>query len=191
MIENQDRSYYIGASDSSMVLTKNRNTKSFRKWWAVKMGEQEPDFKGSMYTEAGNRYEHPILKAISEDIRLDHQIIIDKLRLRVNYDGDLDGIIYEVKTHKAEKPFELYTSYWRQAQVEMYAYQQRCDDFKKLYVVSYALYPDEYFAEKELHVDINRVRFEEVKYDKRFIKDEYLPNLKELARCLKKGKIPH
>ena len=65
MIENQDRSYYIGASDSSMVLTKNRNTKSFRKWWAVKMGEQEPDFKGSMYTEAGNRYEHPILKAIS------------------------------------------------------------------------------------------------------------------------------
>ena len=63
--------------------------------------------------------------------------------------------------------------------------------FKKLYIVSYPLYPDEYYSEwDEIEIDFSRISFHEIKYDKHFIKDEYLPNLKELARCLKKGKIP-
>ena len=190
MITNTDRSGWFGASDTSMVVSKNRTTKTFKQWWAVKMGEQEPDFKGSVYTDAGNKYEHLILSSVSEEMNLDRQIVIDKLKLRVNYDGDLRGTIYEVKTHKAEKEFEVSKQYWRQAQVEMYAYKESYDDFKQLYIVSYPLYPDEYYTEQEIAVDPSRIKFTPVKYDKHFIKDEYLPELKYLARCLRKGRMP-
>ena len=130
----------------------------------------------SIYTEAGNKYEHRILKAISEEITLDRQIIIEKLKLRVNYDGDLDGTIYEVKTHKAEKDFEISKQYWRQAQVEMYAYKTmekelELPPLKKLYIVSYPLYPDEYYTHREdISIDMKRVKFNPVKYDKQFVK---------------------
>lgn len=195
MINSFDRSGYFGASDTSMVIADNRQTKTWRQWWLVKLGEMESTFSGSIYTEAGNKYEHRILKAISEEITLDRQIIIEKLKLRVNYDGDLDGTIYEVKTHKAEKDFEISKQYWRQAQVEMYAYKTmekelELPPFKKLYIVSYPLYPDEYYTHREdISIDMKRVKFNPVKYDKQFVKGEYLPKLKECARALKKGKI--
>lgn len=195
MIDNFDRSGYFGVSDTSMVIADNRQTKTWRQWWLVKLGEMESTFSGSIYTEAGNKYEHRILKAISEEITLDRQIIIEKLKLRVNYDGDLDSTIYEVKTHKAEKDFEISKQYWRQAQVEMYAYKTmekelELPPFKKLYIVSYPLYPDEYYTHREdISIDMKRVKFNPVKYDKQFVKGEYLPKLKECARALKKGKI--
>lgn len=195
MIKNQDRSGWFGGSDTDKVLTKNYNTKSFKQWWAVKLGEQEPDFKGSIYTEAGNKYEHPILRTINEKIEFDRQIKIEKILLRVNYDGDFEGTIYEVKTHKAKKSFEVSTSYWRQAQVEMYAYQTMQEElelppFKRLYIVSYPLYPDEYYKEwEEVEIDFARIDFHEIKYDEKFIKHEYLPCIKEKARALKKGKF--
>lgn len=195
MIDNFDRSGYFGASDTSMVIADNRQTKTWRQWWLVKLGEMESTFSGSIYTEAGNKYEHKILKAISEEITLDRQIIIEKLKLRVNYDGDLDGTIYEIKTHKAEKDFEVTKQYWRQAQVEMYAYKTmekelELPPFKKLYIVSYPLFPDEYYINREdIQVDMKRVKFTPIKYDKQFVKGEYLPKLKECARALKKGKI--
>ena len=195
MIDNFDRSGYFGASDTSMVIADNRQTKTWRQWWLVKLGEMESTFSGSIYTEAGNKYEHKILKAISEEITLDRQIIIEKLKLRVNYDGDLDGTIYEIKTHKAEKDFEISKQYWRQAQVEMYAYKAmekelKLPPFKKLYIVSYPLYPDEYYTHREdIGIDMKRVKFNPIKYDKQFVKGEYMPKLKECARALKKGKI--
>lgn len=184
-----------GASDTSMVIADNRQTKTWRQWWLVKLGEIESTFRGSIYTEAGNKYEHGILKAISEETTLDRQIIIEKLKLRVNYDGDLDGTIYEVKTHKAENDFEISKQYWRQAQVEMYAYKTmekelELPPFKKLYIVSYPLYPDEYYTHREdIVIDMKRVKFNPIKYDKQFVKGEYLPKLKECARALKKGKV--
>lgn len=195
MINDFDRSGYFGASDTSMVIADNHNTKTWRQWWLVKLGEMESTFSGSIYTEAGNKYEHKILKAISEETTLDRQIIIDKLKLRVNYDGDLDGTIYEVKTHKAENDFEISKQYWRQAQVEMYAYKTmekelELPPFKKLYIVSYPLYPDEYYTHREdIVIDMKRVKFNPIKYDKQFVKGEYLPKLKECARALKKGKV--
>ena len=72
----------------------------------------------------------------------------------------------------------------------MYAYKESYDDFKQLYIVSYPLYPDEYYTEQEIAVDPSRIKFTPVKYDKHFIKDEYLPELKYLARCLRKGRMP-
>ena len=196
MIKSQDRSGWFGASDTSMVVTKNRDTKTFKQWWSIKMGEQENSFTGTKYTEAGNKYEHPILRAINPDIVFDRQIKIEKYLLRVNYDGDLNGIIYEVKTHKAEHEFVVSPQYYRQAQVEMYAYKAMqaelgLPDFQRLYIVSYALYPDEYYTNYDnVEVDPARIRFSEIQYDKSFIKDEYKPNLKYLSRCLRKGKIP-
>lgn len=191
MISSNDRSGWFGASDCDKVVSKNRSTKTWRSWWEVKMGLHDSDFTGSIYTAAGNRYEHHILRSISEDIETDGQIMIDKLLLRVNYDGWLDGTIYEVKTHRSDKDFEVSNTYWRQTQVEMYAYKQTHDDFKKLYIVSYPLYPDEYYTDQEdIEIDMSRIKFQEVKYDRSWIKSEYLPKLKELAKYLKKGKIP-
>ena len=195
MIASQDRSGYFGASDTNKVLATNYNTKTFRQWWAVKLGEQEPDFQGSIYTEAGNKYEHPILLSINENMNLDRQIIMERLLLRVNYDGDFNGTIYEVKTHKADREYEVSTTHWRQTQVELYAYTQMAKELdlpplKKLYIVSYALYPDEYYTDAEdVEVDFDRIVFHEIEYDKDFIKGEYLPRLKEKARALKKGKF--
>ena len=195
MIANQDRSGWFGASDTDKVLNTNYKTKTFKQWWAVKLGEQEPDFQGSKYTEAGNKYEHPILLNINEKMNLDRQIKIEKHLLRVNYDGDFNGTIYEVKTHKGDKQYETSTSHWRQTQVEMYTYKTMAEElelppFKRLYIVSYALTPEEYFKDyDEVEVDFSRIVFHEVKYDKHFIKEEYLPRLKEKARALKKGKF--
>ena len=160
------------------------------------MGEQESDFSGSIYTDAGDKYEHPILLTINENMNLDRQIKIEDLLLRVNYDGDYDGIIYEVKTHKADKEFEVSLQYWRQAQVEMWTYQKMQEElglppFKKLYIVSYALNPEEYYKDAaEIEIDPQRIKFHEVAYDKHFIKETYLPCLKPLRRYLKRGKIP-
>lgn len=196
MITDTDRSGWFGASDTSKVIAENRLTKTWCDWWQVKLGEIDSTFKGSIYTDTGNKYEHGILESISSDITLDRQIIIEKLLLRVNYDGDMRGTIYEVKTHKSNKDFEVTQPYWRQAQVEMYAYKKMQDElelppFKRLYMVSYPLFPDEYYKEQnEITIDPNRIRFEEVKYDKRFIKDTYLPKLKELSKALKKGRFP-
>lgn len=195
MIKNQDRSGWFGASDTSMVINQNYSTKTFKQWWAVKLGEQEPDFKGSAYTDAGNKYEHPILRTINENMVLDRQICIEKFLLRVNYDGDFNGTLYEVKSHRSDKEFKITKPYWRQSQVEIYAYKMMQEElklppFKRLYIVSYGLYPDEYYKDyDEVEIDFSRIKFHEIKYDKHFIKDEYLPCLKEKARTLRKGKF--
>lgn len=181
MIQSQDRSGYIGASDTSMVVG-NWTTKTFENWWLEKLGL----YKKTISTEAmkaGNNYEHKILLSLNiPDLEMDKQIIID--RLRVNLDGNTPDCIYEVKTHNIEKEFKVSKQYWRQAQVEMYAYNTR-----NLYIVAYALQDEDYnnyFNE----IDIDRVKFHKVDYDEDFINKEYLPKLEILTRCLKEGVFP-
>lgn len=201
MIHSQDRSGYFGASDTAKVLSKNRSSMTWQNWWNVKLGIEESDFKGNIFTEAGNKYEHSILTAISKEVNFDRQVILEDLKLRVNYDGDLDGTIYEIKTHRADKNFEITNAIYGQCQVQMYTWQEAVKkelldqdgnalpELKKLYVVSYPLMPDEYSRDVEnIEIELSRLKFKEVKYDKHFIKADYLPNLKELARALKKGK---
>lgn len=181
MIQTQDRSYYIGASDTSMVVG-NWKTKSFEKWWLEKLGLN----KSNLQTEAmqaGTNYEHKILDALEiEGLEKDKQIIKD--RLRVNLDGNTADCIYEVKTHKQEKEFKVSKNYWRQAQVEMYG-----SGIHKLFIVSYALTEKDYknfFNE----IDNERMRKIEIEYDEDFIKNEYLPNFKILSNCLENGTFP-
>lgn len=181
MIQSQDRTYYIGASDTSMVVG-NWNTKTFENWWLEKLGLNKNNFSTEA-TKAGNNYEHKILDSLEiEGLEKDKQIIID--RLRVNLDGNTDTCIYEVKTHKQGKEFKVSKQYWRQAQVEMYASQ-----IHKLFIVAYTLEEKDYnnyFNE----IDEKRLELIPVEYDKKFIEVEYLPKLIILTDFLKRGVFP-
>lgn len=181
MIASQDRSYYIGASDTSMVVG-NWTTKTFEKWWLEKLGLNKNDLKTEAM-QTGTNYEHKILEALEiENLEKDKQIIID--RLRVNLDGNTDTCIYEVKTHNIEKEFKVSKQYWRQAQVEMFA-----SNIHKLYIVVYSLQENDYknYFNK---IDKDRIKLLQVDYDEKFITEKYIPKLEILTRCLKEGVFP-
>lgn len=181
MIQSQDRSGYIGASDTSIVVG-NWNTKTFENWWLEKLGIHKSNISNEAI-KAGNNYEHKILDALEiEGLEKDKQIIKD--RLRVNLDGNTNTCIYEVKTHNLEKEFKVSKQYWRQAQVEMYA-----SNIHELYIVAYALKENDYknyFNE----IDKERIQLIKVEYDEDFINNEYLPMLENLTKCLKEGAFP-
>jgi hypothetical protein len=181
LIQSQDRSGYIGASDTSMVVG-NWKTKTFEKWWLEKIGLYRNNFSNEA-TKAGNNYEHKILDSLDiEGLEKDKQIIID--RLRVNLDGNTNTCIYEVKTHNIDKEFKVSKQYWRQAQVEMYA-----SNIHKLFIVAYGLVEKDYM---NYFNEINKERLQiiPIEYDKDFIDNEYLPKLKILTKCLKEGVYP-
>ena len=190
----------LGASDTKFVMSNNWDSATWKQFWNTKVGGNNPNRFESIYTRAGNLYEHKILNAIDENIEMDGQIILEKHLIRVNYDGWLrteDGtIIYEIKTHKAEKDFEISNAYWQQCQVEMFVFQEMHNKWflpplKELYLVSYALNPIDYgLSEDEIVIDTDRIVYHKVKYDKSFIKGEYLPRVKQLAKALRKGKYP-
>lgn len=210
MIKDQSRKGWFGASDARYIFSDNQETKSWREWWEVKCGLKENSFLGNQYTRAGNAYEHSLLKSISPTIRWDNQIKVTQHKLRVNYDGDIDGTIYEIKTHRADREFSYEqkpnNQYWRQCQIQMFAWKYAHEheiksedgkevcEFKKLYIVSYPLHEDEYvcpFTEQDIYegnveVDFGRIKFTEVKYDKGWIKAEFLPRIKRLAKRLNK-----
>lgn len=212
MITSYDRSYWIGGSDTKYVIAKNKSTVTWRRWWNIKMGIDDSMFAGNIYTRMGTVYEHPILKAIDENINLDRQLIIPKYNLRVNYDGDLDGVIYEVKTHRADTEIQFHpgSAYYNQCQVEMFCWKQYlkeskvyCDyhirehipELKACYIVDYPLMVDEYnMLEKyedgtPVAIDKDRIRFHKIKYDKGFI-SLYKPELKRLAKAIRGDEIP-
>lgn len=182
MIQSQDRSGYIGTSDTSFVVG-NWQTKTFEKWWLEKLGLNKNNLSNEAI-KAGNNYEHKILDSLEiEGLQKDKQIIID--RLRVNLDGNTNTCIFEVKTYNTEKEFKVSKQYWRQAQVEMYA--SRIYD---LYIVAYALVEEDYknYFNK---IDKNRIKKFKIDYEGDFIQKEYLPKLKVLTECLKRGIFPN
>ena len=180
MISNQDRSYYFGASDTSMIVG-NWNTKSFEKWWLEKLGLNKNTFSNEAM-KTGTNYEHKILEALEIDLEMDKQVIQD--RLRVNLDGNTKDCIYEIKTYSFDKKFKVSKQYWRQAQVEMYG-----SNIHKLFIVAYGLKENDY---KNFFntVDKERLKFFEIEYDEDFIQNEYIPKLNYLTKCLKEGEFP-
>jgi hypothetical protein len=181
MISSHDRSYYIGASDTSYVVG-NWNTKTFDKWYATKLGLYSSNFTNDAMM-AGTYYEHRILDALNIwDLETDKQIICG--RLRVNLDGNTSDTIYEVKTHNVNKEFKVSKAYRYQVNVEMYAF-----DFRKAYIVAYGLEEKDYINYYR-DIDRDRISFHEVKYDNDFIEQEYLPKLEYLSKCLDKGVYP-
>lgn len=179
MIHDHDRSGWFGASDTAAIMG-NWGTKTFQKFWLQKLGVNRDHFT-TLEMETGTAYEHRILEYIGVR-KMDRQIKKRKLRLRVNLDGENASEIFEVKTHKSEM-FKLPRAYWMQAQVEMFATK------KKLQIVAYRLEPEDYrnwFRE----IDPDRLSFHPIEYDAKWIETAYLPRLRVLAMCLRKGVMP-
>ena len=181
MITNKDRSGYFGASDTKYIIG-NWKTKTFQNWWLVKLGLIQNDFENE-YTKAGTNYEHKILESLGiENLEMDKQIIID--RLRVNLDGNTDKKIYEVKTYNHEKGFKVSKAYKEQVLVQMYA-----DNKRDAEIVAYGLLESDY--KNYFHeIDKERLSFHKIEYDEDFIDSIYVPRLKYLTMCLKKGLMP-
>ena len=183
MITDKDRSGYFGASDTSYIMG-NWKTKTWLQWWMQKIGANNDHFE-NRYTLAGTNYEHKILQSLGiPGLRLDEQIIHEHLKLRVNYDGLTDDCTYECKTYKLEKGWKMPKKYWQQVQVQMYA-----KGITKGQIIAYGLEEADYdnFLRP---IDPARIRREDIIYDSAWISTEYLPRLRILADCLKKGMIP-
>ena len=135
--ENLDRRFWIGASDTKMVMAKH-STKQWADWWAVKMGWIESQWSGfsNIYTIAGDMYEKPIARYFGEEIVEDRTILLPEYSLRVNLDADVPKgkkKIIECKTYKAENGkldvrSQSYRAYYMQMQVQLFAWEmiQKC-----------------------------------------------------------------
>ena len=179
MIHSKDRSGWFGASDTAIICG-NWNTKTFKQWWLIKLGISQSNFE-SLQMKTGTAYEHRILKTIGVT-KLDRQIRIRSLRLRVNLDGESRKLVHEVKTYGGEK-FRVSKPYWQQAQVEMFA------TGKELEIVSYRLLPEDY-KNWFLPIDQGRIGRIGIDYDSTWISDTYLPRLLVLRDCLIYRKWP-
>lgn len=187
MISSKDRSYWIGASDTKYVMG-DWTGDVFYNWMLEKMGLRTNNFS-SVALAAGTHWEHKILDYVGAK-RKDHQILIPELRLRVNLDGDSDTHIYEVKTFRHEKGFEIYRAYWQQVQVQMYAKRMETgrEDITAE-ISAYGLIEDDYmnyFRE----IDPDRISRHFIKYDDVFI-GWYLKRVKRLCEHLNKGEFPN
>lgn len=180
MITDHDRSGWFGASDTSMIMG-NWQTATFKKWWLVKLGIRTNTIS-TKAMKTGTEYEHKILDTIPNIIK-DRQILIPELHLRVNLDGDTGDTIYEVKTHKADKPFKVPKNYREQVLAQMFA-----TGIKNAYIVSYGLTEGDYL--NYFHeVDIERIQYHKIEYDEDFIA-KYLERLKQLGSYLEKWEMP-
>lgn len=181
MIKSKDRSYYIGASDTSFVIG-NWETKTFAKWYATKQGIYSMDFVSDEMI-AGTYWEHKILDALRiKGLEKDKQLIRD--RLRINLDGNTKDTIYEVKTHGANKTFKVSKAYRNQVLVQMYAF-----NITSAYIVAYGLTEKDY---KNFYRDVDHTRLtmHHIEYDEKFINDVYLPRFNYLSECLDRGVFP-
>lgn len=186
MIESKDRSWWFGASDTDKVVG-NWSTASWKKWWLEKLALSQNDLS-TKAMKVGNAFEHKILEHISGNLKMDKQILIPELRLRVNLDGNTDVQIIEVKTHKSES-FKVSKTYWRQAQVEMFAFQKETGILPDLFIAAYHVTEEDY-KNYFRPIDEDRLQLIPVEYDRDFITELYIPKLMYLGECLEKGKMP-
>ena len=188
MISTKSRAYWLGASDASRIVG-NRKTETWQKWWTEKLGIYAEHID-NRYTLAGTHYEHKILRAVEKDLGiklyLDLQLRDEHLRVRVNYDGVevKSATIYECKTFQAGKKFKVTKDYWRQAQMEMWMLET-----DKLFIVAYPL-EEEYYNNYWLDVDPEKLEYHKVERDDNFIEETLLPNIKELAECIRERRFP-
>ena len=184
MIASQDRSYYIGASETDKVIG-TWKTQTWLKWWLQKIAINNDHFD-NVYTLAGTHFEHRILESLGIPIELDKQYINEDLRLRVNLDGNTDDCIYECKTTKDDiNEFKMPKKYINQVQVQMFG-----SGIRKANIVVYQLTEDDYnnFFRP---IEPNRRRVIPIPYDENWIQTVYLPKHLILRDCLVKGVLPN
>lgn len=186
MITNQDRSRWFGASDTAIIMG-NWNTATFKKWWLVKLGISSNHFSNA-YMRAGNILEIPIIHAIEKQegrrIKLGKRPVYKiGIRLRANYDGLADTLV-EIKTTK--HGFAIVPKgYWQQCQVLMYAKKRGLCD-----LYAYQMERMDYICPWFATIDTKRLTKFQITYNEDFIQNAYLPRLRYLAGCLRKGAFP-
>ena len=180
MIHNHDRSGWFGASDTATIMG-NWKTKTFSKWWLVKMGVDKSHFN-SIQMQTGTALEHRILEHIGIT-KMDRQIRIHTILLQVNLDGEDRNEVTEVKTYSGER-FHVTKPYWMQSQVEMAV------TGKRLRIAAYRVTEDDY-RNWFLPIDPERLSFHPVHFDEEWVESQYLPRLRYLAMCLRKGAFPN
>ena len=187
MIKNQNRAYWFGASDTSIIMG-NWSTQTFLNWWFVKLGFYESKVK-SWKMECGNLLEIPIIREIERQERYKikigkHPYYKPSLRLRCNYDGLTKLFVIEIKT--TQKMFKkVPKNYWQQCQVLMFRKRR-----KKTVLYAYEMTDDDYANPYFPNIDYNRIKPFVIDYDEEFIEREYKPRLRYLASCLKRHKVP-
>ena len=179
MIHDRSRAGWVGASDTYALMS-SWDSKTFAAFLSEKLGYPKQTARTRvMY--AGTFWEGRVLTTLGV-LRRDRQIRRRRLCLRVNLDGEDKYTVTEVKTHQDDL-FKVSRKYWMQAQVEMYATR------KKLRIAAYRLLPedlDNYYAP----FDEKRLTVHAVTYDEQWIREEYLPRLRVVARCIKKRRWP-
>lgn len=183
MIASKDRGYFFGASDTDKIIGK-WTSQTWLTWWMQKLSINNNHFENK-YTLAGTHFEHRILESLGIPMELDKQIILEDLRLRVNLDGNTNDCIYECKTHQAEKEFKLPRKYINQVQVQMFA-----SGIHQAKVIAYGLDEKDYdnFFRP---IDPRRLKEFPIEYDPAWIQEKYLPKLRVLVDCLKRGVLPN
>ncbi len=185
MISSNDRSFYFGASDVEKVVGKWGST-TWYKWWLQKLGINHDHFS-NRYTDAGTHFEHRILEFLNvSEMELDRQFIEDKLRLRVNLDGNTQSCIYEVKTYKFEQSalWKPPPKYVRQVNVQMFG-----SGIRNAVIVAYGLTEKDYknyFSD----IDKRRLSIHPIQYDETWIYEKYLPRHNILLKHLIEGSAP-
>lgn len=178
MIHNQDRSGWFGASDTAHIMGP-WTSPSFGQWWLEKLGLRRGGIQ-TLAMKTGTAFEHRILTYLNVPV-WDRQIRMRRLRLRVNLDGEDAETISEVKTYG--KSFRVTRPYWSQCQVEMFAARKPCR------IVAYRLEPEDY-RNWFRAIDGDRISFYPMEFDQQWIEMKYLPRLRYLAWCLKRGAWP-
>lgn len=182
MIADQDRSGWFGASDVDKIIGK-WTSNTWKKWWMQKLGFNHDHFQNK-YTLAGTHFEHRILNSLGIPMELDKQVRLEDLRLRVNLDGNTSVCIYECKTRKGDKPFKMPKKYINQVQVQMFA-----TGIRRAEIVVYSLEEADYLNFFR-PIDPNRVQRFTITYDEAWINTKFLPRLRVLVDCLKRGVMP-
>lgn len=188
MITNHDRSRWFGASDTAVIMG-NWGTKTFAKWWLVKLGIAQQTYH-SRAMDVGNIMEHAIIDKVSEltgrRIRKGRRPLYSPLlRLRVNYDGLCRDCVVEIKTAKAMFA-TVPKNYWQQCQVLMYRTRRtRCE------LWAYEVTEDDYAAPYFARIAPSRLRRFSIGYDPEWVENVYLPRLRVLARALRGREFPH
>ena len=185
MIQDQDRSGFFGASDTTYVMGK-WDTKTFRNWWLVKLG-LNADHYTTRNMLAGTYIERAILDNIGVP-RRDHQIFVPEYSLRINLDGDGPGRVYEIKTYCAENHFYVKKAYWQQVQVQCYGKYREEGKIPYAEIYAYGLLKEDYKNYFNT-IKSNRLSRHPIVYNPTFIQ-AYLRRVSYLQKCLLIGVFP-
>lgn len=186
--KNKDRVGCFGASDTKFIMS-NWETKTFMDWWQTKVGTRQNDFK-TLATITGTYLEHNIANhyAIThnEKIKTDRCVKLKKYALKVNLDCETKNRIIEIKTHKqTDKVWKVPKEYEWQVQVQMFATKKY-----NACIYAYALDDNDY-QNYFLSIDNDRIDEIEIKYNKEWVEQEYLPRLIYFSNCLRNKKTPN